>query len=276
MRIPVYILPTNSPTTSHHLCSLFRRNRLFHVVDPSCFTGCISDGTPETEAAQVIDALENSSLHYPHNYTIVIKDTSVTNSSSAEIASLVMLAIDLNRNGRKKDNWELCYLCRWLDRCDLYKELAKMDGVTKIVRTHSPLGLQAIMYSPKGRDIIIGRKRMKNGDFFTPIEPPLGDQINKEISLGNILAVCMVPNIFEFNVLLARTELDLFKLSDCRLSNNGTEEVPGVGIAPFLWFVIITVGLILVAWFFYQFIAKEEYEVDPDAAGIKKIKRGGG
>ncbi|GAH47443.1 unnamed protein product [marine sediment metagenome] len=224
----------------------------------------------------MIDALENSHIYYPDQYSILIKNSSVTNSTSNEIANLVLLAISLNKNGCKKDNWELCYLCRWLDRCDLYTELAKLDGVTKVVRTHSPLGLQAIMYSPVGRDIVLGHRRMKDGDYFTPIETSLGDQLNREISLGNISAACMIPNLFEFNVMLARTELDIFKLSDCRLPAEEIEEESSPGIIPFLWFVSITVGIILFAWFFYQFIAKEDYEVDPDVEGIKVVKKSGG
>ena len=171
-------------------------------------------------------------------------------------------------------------MCRWLDRCDLYQELAKSDGVTKIVRTFSPLGLQAIMYSPVGRDIIIGKKPMVTKpyiEYFTPIEPPLGDQLNKEISSGNLSAICMVPNIFEYNVLLAQTDSDLFKMADCRLAEDPEEETHSPGIAPFLWFVCIVIGIILFAWFFYQFVAKEDYELDsdPDKDGIKKVERSG-
>lgn len=46
---------------------------------------------------------------------------------------------------------------------------------------------------------------------------------------------------------------------------------PNRGIAPLLWFVCVVVGIILIAWFFYHFVAKEEYEIDPDKDGIKKI-----
>jgi hypothetical protein len=280
MRIPVYILPTNYPTTSNHLYNLFQQNPMFYVVNPSCYSCGVGPVDDEGEASQVIDALENAYVYYPDNYVLIIKDTSVTNSNAFEIGDLIDLAINLNYNCYKKDNWELCYMCRWLDRCDLYKEVAKVDGVTKIVRTYSPLGIQAILFSPKGRDVLLGRRKMKNKEYFTPIEPSLGDQINREISLGNISAVCTIPNVFDYNVILAKTELDLFKLSDCRLPGTETEEedIPSAGVVPFFWFLSITVGVILIAWFFYQFIAKDigYKDFDEDADDIKRVRRAGG
>ena len=256
MSIPVYILPSPEPNTSKiYLYKLFKQSSLFTVVDPPHYRDAgYYDGY--NESRNVISALEHSYLYYPHSYSIIIKDSSVTNSNIHIIENLVESAIELNR--KKRDVWDLCYLCRWLDRCDLYKELVREKGITKIVRTHSPLGIQSIMFSPKGRNITLGYDRMKNHEYFTPIEANLGDQFNREISLGNLKAVCMVPNLFDYNVMLAKSELDYLKLSNCRGSAQNVEPEKFRGAVPLVWYLVITIGVVALAWFFYQFIAKEE------------------
>lgn len=274
MIIPVYILPTQTPSTSTHLYRLFRESKLFHVVRHHCKGSTIGISDVVTEANQVVDALENARCYYPNNYCIIIKDTSVTNSTIYEIEDIILAAIELNRNNCKKDNWELCYLSKWLDRCDLYETLRKINGVPKIVKTFSPLGIQSIMFSPKGRDIVLGMRKMKNGEYFTPISPPLGDQLNQNIGLENISATCIIPNLFDFNVMLSQADsLDVLKLSECRLPEvEKPVEIP-VGPIPFFWFVSIVVGIILLGWFFYQFIGKADV---PGTQEIKPIKKGGG
>ena len=62
------------------------------------------------ESRNVINALEHSYLYYPHQYCLVIKDSSVTNSSIYEIENLVNRAIELNECGKKKDDWEVLIL----------------------------------------------------------------------------------------------------------------------------------------------------------------------
>jgi len=274
MRIPVYILPTQTPSTSDYLYRLFKQNKLFRVIGYHCHNSTIGINDIVTEANQVVDALNDAYCNYPKNYCILIKDTSVTNSTSHEIGDIVLTAIGLNRTGCKKDNWDLCYLTKWLDRCDLYETLEKIDGVPKIVKTFSPLGLQAVLYSPKGRDIVLGREKMRNGEYFTPITPPLGEQLANEIYLENISAAAIVPNLFDYNVMVAQMDVDLLKLAECRLPDDKDNSVDvSVGPIPFYWFLVVVVGIILLAWFFYQFIGK--YDI-PGEQYIKPIKKGGG
>ncbi len=257
MKIPVYILPTQiqNISTSNTLKKIFGRNRIFKVIKHSQKKKIVD---PVTEANQVIEALYNASKCFPEDFCIIIKDTSVTNSTTEEIVKIILSAIDINKDNKycKKHNWQLCYLTKWLDRCDLYKEEAKIKGVTKIVKTFSPLGIQSILFSPEGRDIIIGKHRMNNGKFFIPpINSPLGDQFNLNIGLGNINATCVVPNLFNFNVMLSTNDIDFLKQCECRQPT--TEQSKGPGAIPFLWFVIVMASVILLAWFFYQIVGKE-------------------
>ena len=150
-----------------------------------------------------------------------------------------------------------------------------MKTGTKIVKTESPFGLQAIVYSPKGRDIILGEKRMKNCDYFNNdfAIVSLDDTINFNIEEGLLKAVATSPNLFQFDLMSSTNTLDLLKLSECRLPDIEKEEDDGPlpGIIPFVWFVAIVLGIILLAWIFYQGIAK--YEVVDASKDITRIQR---
>jgi len=272
MRIPVYILETQKHGNSLNIKKLFERSCIFKVVKLPCKRNL---GSTEViiETNQVMNALENSHKHFRKNYTIIIKDTSVTNSDTGTIEEIVSTAIDININNKhcKKHDWHLCYLSKWLDRCDLYTEEAKIDHVTKVVKTLSPFGVQSILFSPQGRDIVIGKKPMNNGKFFTPIVLPLGNQLNINIGLENINATAIIPNLFDFNIMLATDNLDLLKLSECREPSE-IREPPGA--IPFMWFIAISVIVILLAWFFYQFIGK--YTDISGTQDVKVVKKKGG
>lgn len=154
--------------------------------------------------------------------------------------------------------WDLFYLCKWLDRCDLYKTCTKVKNLTRIVKTESPLGLQAIVFSPSGRDMVLGKKKMRNCEYFPPILLPLGDQLNLAIEDKAMKAITVTPNLFEYDVLLSKFTTDLLKLCECRLPEEIEEEEDNQGIIPLIWFIIVVVGVILLAWIFYQRIAKYE------------------
>nr|QBK91666.1 MAG: glycosyltransferase family 25 [Pithovirus LCPAC302] len=275
MRIPVYILSSKiSCDYSDFLYCFFNQCKLFKIIDFPSKVGSVGVTDVVTEANQVIDALCDSHKHFPHDFTIIIKDTSVTNCDIHDVAEIILSAIKLNRH---KDIWDLCYLCKWLDRCDLYKELVKKDGKTQIVKTFAPLGIQAIMFSPKGRDIVLGKKKMKNKEFFTPITLPLGDKLSAEISNKNIKATAVVPNLFDFDVLTVQTtgnELNYLKSAECRVPvpNDNDNGGDNLGAIPFFWFVVVVIGLSVVAWFFYQFIAKD---LPAGTQEVKKVRRGG-
>jgi len=66
----------------------------------------------------------------------------------------------------------------------------------------------------------------------------------------------------------------LLKLSECRLPDieeldEEDENLPGA--IPLIWFLIVVVGIILLAWIFYQGIAK--YEVIDNTKDVVRIQK---
>lgn len=224
----------------------------------------------------------NSSESFSENYT---ESETYTRSSSCSDSSGYGECCESSDDYCKDKfcKWDIFYLCKWLDRCDLYKTCARSKGTT-LVKTESPLGDQALLFSPLGRDMVLGIKPLRSVyhcgkkcdekcEFFTPITLPLGEQLNFAIEEGNIKALASSPNLFEFDVKLAKFNIDLLKLSECRLPDQEVEEedenLPGA--IPLIWFLIVVGGIILLAWIFYQGIAK--YEVVDNTKDIVKLQK---
>lgn len=335
MKIPVYIIPTSNPVVSESLEAFFDSNCLFNVVSKKTLKHSIGVETPTTEANLVIDALADARKRFPNDYPLIIKDTSVTTSTSNILSSIILEAIQLNgdiklsrlrcdsdsksscdcglkstetlssndsksdksscdcklkstetlssndstfsesscdsisnssdqyifnskrkkkskKKKYKKTQWDIFYLADWLDRCDLYKSYTRLNELIKIVKTISPNGIQALLFSPRGRDIVLGVRPMNNGQLFTPINFPLTQQLNANIELKNISAITTTPNFFNFNVLNAKVVPDLLKTCECR----EPEINKSVGAIPFFWFIILSVIILTLAWYFYIMIGK--------------------
>lgn len=205
------------------------------------------------EAYRAQWCLDNARTQNPNGYVIIVKDTSVSNASPEDIANIVSSAIS-------STGWHVCYLCRWLDRCDLYTDKRPIAGTTTlIVKTQSPQGVQAILFSPSGRDIILGQQPLNNGQSFTPITKPLGTQLNQAITQGSLNATCVVPNLIEYDVTVSKDASDYAKLAECQyqglpLSSSSTStNLQQQGLS-FGWFLLILLIIILLigAYFYYQ------------------------
>lgn len=160
--------------------------------------------------------LKHSQERDPNAYVLVIKDTSVSHVSSDQLANIVNVAC--TKNGKTpQDSWHLFYLCKWNDRCDMYdnKSGPSVDG-TQMVRSYSPHGLQSIIFSPYGRDVIVGKKNLLNGDKFTYHRgDSLGATLNKCILDKQINAFTTTTNVFNYDPVVAENTGDLFKLNSC-------------------------------------------------------------
>jgi len=151
---------------------------------------------------------------------------------------------------RKK--WDVAYLANYLDRCDLLKRVKKCEkGLIQWLRTFSPNGTQALLWSPRGRDIVLGRKKMRDGAYFN--FSPLSAQLNFNIENKNLIALTTNPNFFFFDIAFAQVADDLLKLCEC---TQPIEEVKPVTLVSLVIFVIFVVFLIALAWLTYTMWGK--------------------
>lgn len=195
------------------------------------------------EAHRIGKVLKHCRKYYPYYNIMILKDNSVSAASSYTLTKTCYAICE-------EPKWDLCYLCKWLDRCDLYENVRSIEGLTiTLTHTKSPHGIQALMVSPSGRDIMLGKKRMRNGEMFPTLKKPLDSELNEQIELGNMYAITTNPNMFMFDVHCSDSVTDLAKMSICRRPEN--KERDETSVLPFVWFVAIVIGVILLAWAFW-------------------------
>lgn len=250
--IIVYLLTDRCYDTEvKSLIAFFESSSFYqlHIVDippPASLKVC--NGLTQEQAADIYryeKVLKEAAKKYPDDYVLVLKDKTVTVTSPNVLENVVRTAVQLA-------GWRFCYLNRWLDDCSQYTNRVYVKGneMISLVKTYSPNSTLSILFSPEGRDTIIGKCRMDNGDYLTPINIPLGERLNQEIIANNIGAICAVPNIFEYNIFNATSVSDIAKLSECRRPIVERVDV-NPGAIPFIWFLIIVIVVFILLWALY-------------------------
>lgn len=163
-----------------------------------------SSGTPERlgeifgniitfpEKKSDLDSLIWSLTNCPKNsYCLFIKPNSIPSLGNEKIREFL--------KGLHTD-WDLFYLCKWLDRCDLYDDYGEI-GPIKTVRTYFPNGIQALIVSPEGRGKIL--KYGFSEEFH----------LVSKIREGGLVAYCSTLNIFQVD---PETDGDAAKYFTCQ------------------------------------------------------------
>lgn len=199
----------------------------------------------EIEYYRIIASMNDSYMHHNKNHLIIVKDTSISVANSDTVADIVS-------HVKQKGNFDVSFLSVWQQRCDLYtnKEQVMSNG-SMIVKTQSSSGIQAVMFSPEGRDIILGKTRMKDGQYFKLEKAnDIGFSMNKEILNGNIGATCLVPNLINFDPTTAKSNTDYEKTRQC--ADPKTDPNQGTGLSSFWWILVLILIIILLIWGVYK------------------------
>ena len=181
---------------------------------------------------------------------IIVKDSSVSNVTPQGTTIFDHPDPDDNFIGGMKERIQvaldqasqanLYFLHTYRDKCDIYVDVKGVGNIAKgstLKWTVQPNSLQAIMYTPATRDFV------RNALVTSNVA--LNVFLNKEIALGNLLAVTFVPNIIDFDIDLAVTSNDFEKMDKCERVFSQADQSEG---SSFIWFAIIVALVILVAW----------------------------
>lgn len=251
-KVIVLIIPGDASVKRTNVIKRLFSNPMFDVItcEPRTNIQVVNDGcTPEQtfEAHCVSYALTVAMSMDSNAPCIIIKDTSTSASSPDVVAATVRRCLSV-------PNFDLCYLCKWLDMCQLYIDATNNDSSKNeisIMRTKSPNGVQAILFTPRGRDVVLGTQVMSNGRRFC-IECNLSKSLNKDIYDCNISAICTVPNLIEYDIALNSTSnSDFLKANECQPVSLPQENVQN-NEGNIVGFVILAFLTIMVAWAFLR------------------------
>jgi len=250
MNIIVYILTNDSKSTRVQRASSLFENQMFTVNICDIKPPKDTTVSPQMSVADAIEfyrftwCLDNVKQKHPNNYVIIAQDTCVSSADTDTIADAITQTI-------KKKKWDILYLCRWLDRCKDNSDIERLDGYSGyIVKTMSPHGLQALMFSPSGRDKILGYKRMNNGKLFGKRKVhPLDIMLNDHIGEDNLSAYALGNNLIEYDLSHARTTRDYLRLAQCEVDSKVHKE-ENITNFSIWWFVLIVVAVAIIILIF--------------------------
>lgn len=228
-KVVVYLLASdaNSPRTSK-INSLFSSPifavNVMVISPPSNLLQSLRSSNQNdiddlVESYRIQWCLNDAKTRHPKNHIIILKDTSVSNASPDRIAKVISAAINNglpNSHRGSHDSWHVCYLSKWLDRCDLYTDRKPVNGtMTEIVKTSAAHGDQALLFSPHGRDVFTGTKQMKNGSTFSSQGRSFGSALHDAVMNGNVDAIATQPNLLVYDISAAKNHFDLLKTHEC-------------------------------------------------------------
>jgi hypothetical protein len=242
--VNVYILSDDPKSEKvHHLKRLFGHEIfIVNVLSPQCED---SKSELDCEYNRCIASLNDSYRNSSTDYTIVIKDTSISHATPDSMADIISTIIN-------SGDFHICYLCKWNDRCDLYTNKTPIDNSTAIIaKTQYANGIQALLFSPSGRDIVLGRKPMKNGKHFSmEASSNLGYHLTQETLKNNIDSICIVPNLISYNFTEAKNNEDYKKTQECDIPGDLNQSNPAT--SGWLWTFLIIIIIILIIWGVYK------------------------
>jgi len=260
-KVQVYILTLNHNSKRYiSLSSLFCLD--YFDIHPTT----IPKDRKNDKSQLLIETLKKA----PNNkWILYIKDNSITNANTSLIKDIIYQSIDYYNN---KKEWDLFYLSKWFDRCDLYtksKDYIYRLHNSWITRTYSPNGEQAILLSPKGVRKILDIEKTQNENINYEYK-----NIIKKIEDGSLIAITITPNLFSYDVLMSKNVSDLAKTSECRKPNLLPKNEPKTKnksitetLSPFVWFLLIVIIVIFILWVLYQLGIKNKVKKYPE---IKK------
>lgn len=188
---------------------------------------------------------DESGVNTPQKYwtnlpVIIIRDSSISNIGGVQMKNRVFKALEAAKQA------DLIYLCKWQDKCELYKNIVEsVDEGSSLKWTSKPNATQAILYSPIARETTIeGLMRAKE-------DITLGSFLNDRINSGQFLAAAFVPNIIDYDINLATNNKEYEKLNEC-VPVPGDNPNPGGG-STLIWYILVVIIVLLIAWAAIQF-----------------------
>ena len=178
---------------------------------------------------------------------IIVKDNSVSNITPSGITNSSQDKIIGGMKNRiqialqKAQSADLYYLARWNDNCTKNTLVAGTESIDKgssLQWTIKPTATQAIMYTPKSRDIV------SNALCTMASNISLSDYLNSAIYDRKFIATAFVPSIISFDTNLATSQTDFNKLNECFPVST---DKPTTSNTSLIWLIVLILVVILVA-----------------------------
>jgi hypothetical protein len=167
------------------------------------------DQKASNELYRFILSLKDGTSQSNKEPILFITDTSVTNADASVIESIITSLLT--------NKWDICYLSKWLDSCDLYsnKKLINNNG-TILVDAVNPHGIQALLIRPDNFSVNPTNGEVSWKGTKIDFEKDISTTFQKLIFNKSIVAATVTPNLFNVDPNTITNPSDYVKLNECR------------------------------------------------------------
>lgn len=231
-KLPVIIL-RHSDIKSTKIRNLFK-DEYFSVTEYPLDTSNVN--------SSYLGALRLSKNINPNSGVILVKEDTTSHTSSSDIYEKVY-------QFSSNDSIDLLYLCRHGDTCSKNSKFS--DSIKNIT---GPKGLQCIMYTPGGRDRILGDLELRNGGKKFIVTSDLETSLRQAITSKHLIVTGFTPNLVNYDIDYATSKLDYNKLKECEDEVNTSSSDENTTWNN-LWWIFIIIGIIVLIIIFALFYA---------------------
>jgi hypothetical protein len=173
---------------------------------------------------------------------LFITDTSVTNADASVVESIVTSLLT--------NKWDICYLSKWLDSCDLYsnKRLINNNG-TILVDAVNPHGIQALLIRPDNFSVNPANGEVSWKGSKIDFEKDISTTFQKLISNKSIVAATVTPNLFNVDPSTITNPSDYVKLNECRSIDTDTVTTTNSNL---IIYILIGIAILLLLFLIFR------------------------
>lgn len=209
------------------------------------------DINSSNELYRFILSLKDSIKQNAKEPILYITDTSVTDADASLIEAVVTSLLS--------NNWDICYLSKWLDSCDLYtdKKVINKNG-TVLVNAVNPHGVQAVLIRPDQFSVDDNTGEVVWKGNKIAFEKNLSNSFQNLIASKSIVAATVTPNLFNVDPSTITDSLDYVKLNECRdlsaVSNNpNISGAGGITSNPnLITYILLGIAILLILYLLYK------------------------
>lgn len=148
-----------------------------------------------------ITNLRNALMSTPDDkFLLYIRDDSIPLSSKTEFDKLIKRVME--------DEWDIYYLCKYMDKCEKYTSTKTATVSYLTTRTYSPQGVQAVLLAPSVRNKL--SEQMNQGLLL------------KQFEERKMVARTCLPNFFEIDFTRRKDDSEILKQYPCMSVTSST------------------------------------------------------
>lgn len=181
---------------------------------------------------KVLWILDDSKRRYQDFNTFILLDSSLSLIDPSRVSDIILGSVSL-------PNWDLIFFNKNLERCDLFRDQQEIGDVS-YVRNFNPNNIQSTLFSPNGRDILLGLIDMPDGNRFKTTN--LFIDLQSNLISENIISYVTTVNIFVYDILLNPDNIN--RVSDCA-------KIKEVADNNLFVYVSIVFILVIIFWFIF-------------------------